>query len=114
MTGATVTSHTLMYGVAEAARMAQVSDIERFKTVRRHKEKTKPVEGTWDVVIVGGGGTGMAAAAEAAQRGNTVLVIEKNAEMGGNTVISGRHLPERDAVSGVGSRQPRRHNGCGL
>ena len=42
-----------------------------------------------DVVIVGAGGAGLAAAAEAAQLGNTVLVIEKNAEMGGNTLVSG-------------------------
>jgi fumarate reductase flavoprotein subunit len=47
------------------------------------------VEGTWDVVIIGAGGAGLSAAAEAAEQGNTVLVIEKNAEMGGNTLLSG-------------------------
>ena len=36
-----------------------------------------------------GGGAGMAAAAQAAQDGSTVLVIEKNAEVGGNTLVSG-------------------------
>lgn len=44
---------------------------------------------SWDIVIVGGGGAGLAAAAQAAQDGNTVIVIEKEAELGGNTVISG-------------------------
>ena len=89
MTGATVTSRALMKGVAEAANMAKVSDGEQFKKASLPKAELKPVEGTWDVVIVGAGGAGLAAAAEAAQQGNTVLVIEKNAEMGGNTVISG-------------------------
>ena len=41
------------------------------------------------MVIVGAGGAGIAAAAQAAQDGNTVLVIEKNAEVGGNTLVSG-------------------------
>ena len=89
MTGATVTSRALMKGVTEAASKAQVSDVERFKTASLPKEETTPVEGTWDVVIVGAGGAGLAAAAEAAQQGNTVLVIEKNAEIGGNTLVSG-------------------------
>lgn len=34
-------------------------------------------------------GAGMIAAAQAAQDGNTVVVLEKNAEMGGNTLVSG-------------------------
>ena len=89
MTGATVTSRALMKGVTEAASKAQVSDVEQFKTASLPKEETTPVEGTWDVVIVGAGGAGLSAAAEAAQQGNTVLVIEKNAEIGGNTLVSG-------------------------
>ena len=69
--------------------MAKVSDGEQFKAASLPKAEQKPVEGTWDVVIVGAGGAGLAAAAEAAQQGNTVLVIEKNAEIGGNTLVSG-------------------------
>ena len=89
MTGATVTSRALMKAVAEAANMAKVSDGEQFKKASLPKVEQQPVEGTWDVVIVGAGGAGLAAAAEAAQQGNTVLVIEKNAEIGGNTLVSG-------------------------
>ncbi|MDR1620151.1 MAG: FAD-dependent oxidoreductase [Clostridiales bacterium] len=44
---------------------------------------------TYDVVVVGAGGAGMAAAAAAAQNGATVLVIEKMAEIGGNTIVAG-------------------------
>ena len=89
LTGATITSRGLMAGVAEAANKAKVSDGERFKKACLTKEEMKPLEGTWDVVIIGAGGAGLSAAAEAAQQGNMVLVIEKNAEMGGNTLLSG-------------------------
>ena len=89
LTGATVSSRGLMAAVTEAANMAKVSDAERFKAASLPKAEKTPVEATWDVVIVGAGGAGLAAAAEAAQQGNTVLMIEKNAEIGGNTLVSG-------------------------
>jgi succinate dehydrogenase/fumarate reductase flavoprotein subunit len=41
-----------------------------------------------DVVVVGGGGTGLAAAVEAATRGARVLLLEKNPELGGTTAWS--------------------------
>lgn len=43
---------------------------------------------TVDVVVVGSGGAGLCAAIEAAQIGASVLVVEKNASVGGNTAIS--------------------------
>jgi urocanate reductase len=47
---------------------------------------------TFDVVIIGAGGAGVMAAAAAAQNGATVLIIEKEAEAGGNTLVSGCSL----------------------
>lgn len=41
-----------------------------------------------DVVVVGGGGSGLAAAIEAAQMGRRVLVLEKNPYLGGTTRLS--------------------------
>ena len=41
-----------------------------------------------DVVVVGGGGAGLAAAAEAAGLGLNVVLLEKNAELGGSTAWS--------------------------
>ncbi|MDP6405209.1 MAG: FAD-dependent oxidoreductase [Alphaproteobacteria bacterium] len=41
-----------------------------------------------DVVIVGGGGTGLAAAIEARLMGRQVVLLEKNAELGGSTAWS--------------------------
>jgi fumarate reductase flavoprotein subunit len=89
LTGATVTSRALMKAVNDAARQAKVSDLKQFQAKALATKNTEMVEGTWDVVIIGAGGAGLSAAAEAAQLGNTVLVIEKNAEMGGNTLLSG-------------------------
>ncbi len=42
-----------------------------------------------DVLIIGGGGTGVAAAVEAAEAGADTLVIEKTGVMGGSTMMSG-------------------------
>jgi succinate dehydrogenase/fumarate reductase flavoprotein subunit len=43
---------------------------------------------TFDVVVVGGGGAGLAAAAEAARLGRSVVLMEKNARLGGSTAWS--------------------------
>ncbi|MGQ0751601.1 MAG: FAD-dependent oxidoreductase, partial [Betaproteobacteria bacterium] len=40
---------------------------------------------TYDVVVVGAGGAGLAAASEAARLGRTVVLLEKNPEPGGST-----------------------------
>ena len=43
---------------------------------------------TFDVVVVGGGGSGLAAAVEAARFGRSVVLLEKNAALGGTTIRS--------------------------
>lgn len=42
----------------------------------------------WDVIVVGGGGSGLAAAAEAAKGGAKVLILERDAKIGGTTAWS--------------------------
>lgn len=42
----------------------------------------------FDIVVVGGGGSGLAAAVEAARYGRRVLVLEKNPTLGGTTIRS--------------------------
>lgn len=42
-------------------------------------------EDTWDVIVVGGGGAGLAAATEARTLGRDVVLFEKNPELGGST-----------------------------
>lgn len=90
VTGATVSSAAMKQAVNNAAMEALVSSLAAFK----HKNGKKlhvgeTIEDIWDIVVVGGGGAGLFAAAQAAQDGNTVLVLEKAANLGGNTVVSG-------------------------
>ena len=89
VSGATFSSRALRTAVNDAAEQAACTNLDAFKAAKvEHKAKeTQNLE--YDVVIVGAGGAGIAAAAQAAQDGNTVLVIEKNAEVGGNTLVSG-------------------------
>lgn len=43
---------------------------------------------TFDIVVVGGGGSGLAAAIEAARYGRSVVLLEKNLALGGTTLLS--------------------------
>ncbi len=89
ISGATFTSRALRTAVNDTAEQAGCSNLDAFKAAAKTVEAHAPVELTYDVVVVGAGGAGIAAAAQAAQDGHTVLVIEKNAEVGGNTLVSG-------------------------
>ena len=89
VSGATFTSAAIRNAVNDAAEQAGCTNMDAFKSNKAVHEAQAPIEETYDVVIVGAGGAGIAAAAQAAQDGNTVLVIEKNAQVGGNTLVSG-------------------------
>lgn len=89
VSGATFSSKALKTAVNDAAEQAGATNLDAFKANTLEVKAQDPIEDTWDVVVVGGGGAGMAAAAQAAQNGESVLVIEKNVEVGGNTLVSG-------------------------
>ena len=114
VSGATFTSRAVFNAVNAAAEQAGC-DVAALRAGAKPfaYEAQEPIEVTHDVVIVGAGGAGIAAAAQAAQNGDTVLVIETNAEVGGNTLVSGGQYqsvmpylvwdPEDpDATTGVG------------
>jgi len=112
VSGATFTSSALLNAVADAAQQAG-GDVSLLRANPGYEDKSEDVELTYDVVIVGAGGAGIAAGAQAAQDGNTVLIIEENAEIGGNTLVSGGQyqsvMPylvwdssDPDATTGVG------------
>ena len=89
VSGATMSSFGLKEAVLDAADQAGVTNRKAFIDNGVKSEPGAPVEDTWDIVIIGGGGAGLCAAAQATQDGNTVLIIEKNAELGGNTLVAG-------------------------
>ncbi|RDI19464.1 fumarate reductase flavoprotein subunit [Rhodococcus sp. AG1013] len=45
-------------------------------------------EDNWDVVVIGGGGAGLAAAVSASEQGASVLLFESESELGGSTQLS--------------------------
>ena len=61
---------------------------------------------TADVIVIGGGGAGMAAAVQAHQCGARVIILEKTNSVGGNTIMSGGAL---NAVDN-GSRIAKQHD----
>ncbi len=90
VSGATFTSRAVFAAVEDAAVQAGCDVAALRKGAKPFVLTAGPkIVDSYDVVIIGAGGAGMAAAAQAALDGATVLVIEKAAEMGGNTLVSG-------------------------
>ena len=89
VSGATFSTRALRNAVNTAAELAKCTNLDAFKSAKVEHKPEAPITLNYDVIIVGAGGAGVAAAAQAAQDGNTVLIIEKNAEVGGNTLVSG-------------------------
>ena len=87
VSGATVTSTAVIEAV-KAAIEASGRDVKAFET--EAEEKTgEATEKETDVVVIGGGGAGFAAAVSAKEAGADVILLEKLASVGGNTLISG-------------------------
>lgn len=92
VSGATLTSNAMIEGVAECARQAG-ADVDALKAIKpTAKEKEADQELETDVLVLGAGGAGMAAAVTANQNGKQVIVIEKTGQMGGNTIMAGGAL----------------------
>ena len=94
MSGATLSSFALIQGVEECLKAAGATeaDIEKWskQTVKHH---VTPLTVTGDVAIIGGGGTGLAAAVSALENGaGKVVIIEKLGYLGGSTNVSGGAL----------------------
>lgn len=90
VSGATFTCNAVLTAVEDAAAQAGC-DAKALRTGKIPYEvgAGEDIEETYDVIVVGAGGAGVTAAAEAAQQGATVCIVEKNAEAGGNTLVAG-------------------------
>jgi len=97
ISGASVTSHGLIDGVAEAVRLAGVDPSILKKRPKPSKSQdVSPIEYETDVVVIGGGGAGLAAASRVLQAGKSTIVLEKFPALGGNTVRAGGPMNAAD------------------
>ncbi|HWR24309.1 MAG TPA: flavocytochrome c [Feifaniaceae bacterium] len=89
VSGATFTSSAILEAVAACMEQAG-ADVEALKAVSGAKTAQAADETLEaDVVVIGAGGAGLAAAVQANQDGASVIVIEKQSSIGGNTILSG-------------------------
>ena len=88
ITGATVTSTAILTAVENAIVKAG-GDVEEWKTPVENETTGEVEELEADVVVIGGGGAGLSAAVSAAQNDAKVILIEKTAALGGNTIRAG-------------------------
>ena len=85
--GATYTSKGII-AATEAALIAAGADVEAFKVVEIVEDPAETFEYTTDVVVIGAGGAGVAAAVSAYDAGAQVILLEKTGAIGGTTATS--------------------------
>ena len=90
ISGATVTSEGIVQGIADAIEQAgEDPDILRARPKPVVQWSDEVVEETTDVVVIGTGGAGLSAAATVLDEGKEVIMLEKFAAIGGNTIRTG-------------------------
>ena len=87
VSGATLSSNGIIEAVKQAIVEAGLNPDDYMGEVNVEKEDDVTLD--VDVVVVGSGGAGLAAAVEAGKTGSKVLVVEKAPKIGGNTLICG-------------------------
>lgn len=88
ISGATNSSTAILAAIEDCVKQAS-GDVEGLKQKTTTKTAGEAIEKSADVVIIGGGGAGLAAAVSANENGSKVILIEKTIALGGNTLRSG-------------------------
>ncbi|MBQ9263953.1 MAG: FAD-dependent oxidoreductase [Clostridia bacterium] len=96
VSGATNTSNAILTAVADAVAQAG-GDVEALQTAKAEAAPKAEQQEETEILVIGGGMAGMAAALEAVQKGAKVTLIEKNAATGGTLAIAGGYLIACDA-----------------
>ncbi|WP_282196049.1 flavocytochrome c [Turicimonas muris] len=103
VTGATLSSFAIKKGVRDCLTQAGAAKNEFNKKVDTYPTKDETID--TQVIVIGGGGTGLAAAVSAVQNGAKVVVLEKLGYVGGSTNVSGAALnavdPKRQKAMGI-------------
>lgn len=88
VSGATYTSKAILDAAADCIRQAGGNPAD-FR-VRGRKAQAKPAAKSLEteILVVGGGGSGLSAAVKAAEAGKKVLLIEKMPALGGDTILN--------------------------
>ncbi len=87
VSGATFAGRAVISAVKDCLTQAG-ADVKEW-SVEKEKEPPKAAEYTADVIVIGAGGSGLAAAVSAHQNGASVIVVEKLGLVGGSTIFSG-------------------------
>lgn len=105
VSGATVTSGALISAINDCVEQTGIDKSTLDNEVAYPKASDEPIEKEADVVVIGTGGAGFAAAVEVVENGGTLIMLEKNEYIGGNTARAGGTLnapdPERQSKIGV-------------
>ncbi|MVX57500.1 flavocytochrome c [Parasutterella muris] len=103
VTGATLSSFAIKKGVRDCLTQAGADKSEFNKKVDVYPTNDETLK--TQIVIVGGGGAGLAAAVSAVQNGAKVVVLEKLGYLGGSTNVSGGAFnavdPKRQGAMGI-------------
>ena len=92
VTGATLSSNGLKAAVTAALASAGITPDQLNAKAVAEAVSDREAAYTADVVVVGAGGAGLAAAITAAENGASVILVEKMSNVGGNTLISGGEM----------------------
>lgn len=105
VSGATITSAAFTTAVKSALSDAGVNTAALNGTIAYADAATEPIVMNADVIVIGTGGAGFAAATTAIEEGASVIMIDKAEYIGGNTVRAGGTLnavdPERQNAIGI-------------
>lgn len=92
VTGATLSSNGLKAAVTAALAAGGITPDQLIAKEAEAVVSDREAAYNADVIVIGAGGAGLAAAITAAEDGASVIVLEKMSNVGGNTLISGGEM----------------------